>query len=103
MPLLTLEAHDPFGDSIGIDSNLPDNFGRSVIFGLSALTSTITVSTVGGPPFILAAVLLGTVYYNGMQFLIFFLFGVLIPDLVSKVYGQTSRDMRRLGKSAEIF
>lgn len=50
---------------VGIDSNLPDNFGRSVIFGLSALTSIITVSTVGGAPFILAAVLLGTVYYNG--------------------------------------
>ncbi|KAK7685596.1 hypothetical protein QCA50_011463 [Cerrena zonata] len=66
-------------DFEGIDSNLPDNFGRSVIFGLSAMTSTITVSTVGGLPFILAAGLLGTVYYN-----------------VSKIYGQTSRDMRRL-------
>ncbi|CAL1699089.1 unnamed protein product [Somion occarium] len=66
-------------DFEGIDSNLPDNFGRSVIFGLSAMTSVITVSVIGGLPFILAAILLGTLYYN-----------------VGKVYGQTSRDMRRL-------
>ncbi|KAH8087167.1 multidrug resistance-associated ABC transporter [Cristinia sonorae] len=66
-------------DFEGVDSNLPDNFGRSVIYGLSAFTTFVTVSIVGGPMFVLAALLLGTVYYN-----------------VGKVYGQTSRDMRRL-------
>ena len=104
MPLLTPEAHDPFGDSIGIDCNLPDNFGRSVLFGLSALTSAITVSAVGSPHFILDAVMLGTMQYNGMKLgILFFLLVVLIPDLVSRANSETSRDMQQLGKSAEIF
>ena len=47
-------------DFEGVDSSLPDNFGRSVLFGLSALTSAITVSAVGSPHFILDAVMLGT-------------------------------------------
>ncbi|KAI0074080.1 multidrug resistance-associated ABC transporter [Panus rudis PR-1116 ss-1] len=66
-------------DFEGIDSTLPDNFGRSVMFGLSAMTTVITVSVIGGIPFVLAALVLGSIYYN-----------------VGKVYGQTSRDMRRL-------
>ncbi|KAI0717016.1 multidrug resistance-associated ABC transporter [Earliella scabrosa] len=66
-------------DFEGIDSSLPDNFGRSVINGLSVMTTFITVSVVGGPPFMVAALIFGSLYYS-----------------VGKVYGQTSRDMRRL-------
>jgi hypothetical protein len=35
------------------------------MYALSALTTLITVSFVGGLPFILAASVLGIVYYNG--------------------------------------
>ncbi|OBZ67974.1 hypothetical protein A0H81_12236 [Grifola frondosa] len=66
-------------DFEGVDSTLPDNFGRSIMYGLSAVTTLITISIVGGPPFILAAIILGSLYYS-----------------IGKVYGQTSRDMRRL-------
>ncbi|KAI0792249.1 multidrug resistance-associated ABC transporter [Abortiporus biennis] len=66
-------------DFEGIDSSLPDNFGRSLFWGLSAATTFITVSVIGGLPFILAIIIIGTLYFN-----------------VGKVYGQTSRDMRRL-------
>lgn len=66
-------------DFEGIDSSLSDNFGRSIIYGLSATTTLVTVSVIGGPPFVVAAVILGLIYWN-----------------VAKVYGQTSRDMRRL-------
>ena len=51
----------------GIDSSLSDNFGRSIIYALSASTTIVTVSVVGGPVFIVAALLLGAVYWNGKQ------------------------------------
>jgi hypothetical protein len=35
------------------------------MYGLSAVTTLITVSVVGGIPFIIVAVLLGALYYNG--------------------------------------
>ncbi|KAI0760574.1 multidrug resistance-associated ABC transporter [Fomes fomentarius] len=66
-------------DFEGIDSSLPDNFGRSVFNAFAVATTFITVSVVGGPPFIIAALIFGSLYYS-----------------VGKVYGQTSRDMRRL-------
>lgn len=66
-------------DFEGIDSSMADNFGRSIFYGLAALTTIATVSVIGGIPFICAGVCLGYVYYN-----------------VAKVYGQTARDMRRL-------
>ncbi|KAF5314753.1 hypothetical protein D9611_007066 [Ephemerocybe angulata] len=66
-------------DFEGIDSSLSDNFGRTIIYALSALTTVITVSFVGGIPFVLIILLLGVLYYNA-----------------ARVYGQTSRDMRRL-------
>ncbi|PIL23137.1 ATP-binding cassette transporter [Ganoderma sinense ZZ0214-1] len=62
-----------------IDSNLPDNFGRSVINGISVATTFVTVSVVGGPLFFIAGIFFGFIYFS-----------------VAKVYGQTSRDMRRL-------
>jgi len=51
----------------GIDSSLADNFGRSVIYALSASTTIVTVSIVGGPPFIFAAMILGVIYWNGKR------------------------------------
>ncbi|EIW78464.1 multidrug resistance-associated ABC transporter [Coniophora puteana RWD-64-598 SS2] len=66
-------------DFEGIDSTMSDNFGRSVMYGLAVLTTIITISSVGGIPFFLATLVLGYMYYQ-----------------VAKVYGQTSRDMRRL-------
>ena len=53
---------------LGIDSNLSDDFGRSVVYGLSGLTTIITVSFVGGLPFIFATFVLGIVYWNGKDF-----------------------------------
>jgi len=67
-------------DFEGIDSSLSDHFGRSIINGMSALATFITISIVGGWPFLVVTLLVGVLYYQ-----------------VAKVYGQTSRDMRRLG------
>ncbi|EJC98304.1 multidrug resistance-associated ABC transporter [Fomitiporia mediterranea MF3/22] len=66
-------------DFEGIDSSLSDNFGRSVFYFISACTTLVAITYVGGPVFFVAALILGVVYYN-----------------VAKVYGQCSRDMRRL-------
>jgi ABC-type multidrug transport system fused ATPase/permease subunit len=52
-------------DFEGIDSSLSDNFGRSIMYGLSAATTIITVSVVGGLPFICAVIILGIIYWNG--------------------------------------
>ena len=51
-------------DFEGIDSSLADNFGRSVIYALSVVTTLTTVSVVGGIPFLLTALLIGLLYYN---------------------------------------
>jgi hypothetical protein len=61
---------------------MSDNFGRTVIYTLSLTTAVLTITYVGGPYFVIAAALLGVFYFQ-----------------VGKVYGQTSRDMRRLGTS----
>ncbi|KAF9788298.1 multidrug resistance-associated ABC transporter [Thelephora terrestris] len=66
-------------DFEGIDSSLSDNLGRSIINGLSVLTTFITISVVGGWPFVAVTLLVGVFYFE-----------------VAKVYGQTARDMRRL-------
>ncbi|KAH9169799.1 ATP-binding cassette transporter [Lactarius sanguifluus] len=66
-------------DFEGIDSSLSDNFGRSTVNGLSVTTTFITLSIVGGPQFFLVILVIGSLYWN-----------------VSRIYGQTSRDMRRL-------
>lgn len=78
-------------DFEGIDSTLSDNFGRSIIYGLSATTTIITVSAVGGLPFIAAACLLGIVYWNGKAF-----FGCLAKYM-------TSADLRFSCESEKYF
>lgn len=103
---------------LGIDSSLPDNFGRSVFYAASVLTTFVTVSVVGGPLFILAAVIFAFLYYSSECFdpsRRVMPHASVIPQLAryvaswithgpdrsrvhsAKVYGQTSRDMRRLG------
>ena len=57
-------------DFEGIDSSLSDNFGRSIQYALSATATLISISVVGGPPFVIAAFLLGIVYWNGKLMLI---------------------------------
>ncbi|KAF8888603.1 P-loop containing nucleoside triphosphate hydrolase protein [Infundibulicybe gibba] len=49
-----------------IDSSLPDNFGRSIMYGLSALTTITTISVMGGAPFVIAVLVLGAFYYNDL-------------------------------------
>ncbi|KAJ2928533.1 hypothetical protein H1R20_g8544, partial [Candolleomyces eurysporus] len=66
-------------DFEGVDSSLANNFESTIISTLSALTTIITVSFVGGIPFVIVIMVLGVLYYNA-----------------AKIYGQTSRDMRRL-------
>ncbi|EPQ52340.1 multidrug resistance-associated ABC transporter [Gloeophyllum trabeum ATCC 11539] len=66
-------------DFESIDSSLPDNLGHSIMHGLNVLATLITLSVVGGVPFLVSVIILGLVYYS-----------------VAKVYSQTSRDMRRL-------
>ncbi|KAJ7113275.1 multidrug resistance-associated ABC transporter [Mycena crocata] len=66
-------------DFEGIDSNLPDNFGQSALYMIGTITTLITLSFVGGLPFVLVAFLLSFVYYQS-----------------ALLYGQASRDMRRL-------
>ena len=50
---------------VGIDSKMADNFGRSIFYGLAAVTTVVTVSVIGGIPFICAGACLGYMYYNG--------------------------------------
>lgn len=47
---------------------MSDNFGRSIVYGLAATTIIITISIVGGLPFIIAALVLSYLYYNGEEF-----------------------------------
>lgn len=63
-----------------IDSRLSEHFGRSVIYGMSVVATFTITSIVGGWPFVAVILLVSVLYYQ-----------------VAKVYGQTSRDLRRLG------
>lgn len=67
-------------DFEGIDSGLADHFGRSIMHAMSALATFATICFVGGWPFLLVTLLVGVFYFQ-----------------VANVYGQTARDMRRLG------
>lgn len=52
-----------------------------MIYALNTTITIFTVTAVGGPYFFLAIIVLGTLYYQA-----------------ARIYGQASRDMRRLGK-----
>ena len=82
---------------LGLDSNLSDHFGRSTMYGLSALTTLVTISYIGGLPFILAMVVLLFFYWQGQSY---YQCNepVLTIHIAASIYGQTSRDMRRLGE-----
>ncbi|WWD04597.1 hypothetical protein V865_002668 [Kwoniella europaea PYCC6329] len=85
----TLRFHDTtsrgrllnrFGKDIeGLDSSTADNFVRSLTFGLNVAVTFISITYVGGLPFILAGSVILVIYYQA-----------------GSIYGQTSRDMRRL-------
>lgn len=107
-------------DFEGIDSSLSDNFGRTFMNGLSAVTTIITISVVGGLPFISITAILSIVYWNGevssplfgtdtdgacplVAKVEFFSFFSDDSSQTSQVYGQTSRDMRRLGEQYYSF
>ncbi|KAF7377450.1 Multidrug resistance-associated ABC transporter [Mycena sanguinolenta] len=62
-----------------IDGFIADDFGRALKLGLSVVIVFVTITVVGGLPFLCAASVLGFVYYH-----------------LSKDYAHTSRDMRRL-------
>ncbi|KAG9101683.1 hypothetical protein FS749_004492 [Ceratobasidium sp. UAMH 11750] len=66
-------------DFEGLDSSIADNLGRTIMYALSVVVTFVTVTYVGGLRFFILASIMAILYYN-----------------VSKVYGQTSRDMRRL-------
>ncbi|EKD03427.1 hypothetical protein A1Q2_02282 [Trichosporon asahii var. asahii CBS 8904] len=66
-------------DIEGLDSSMADNFVRTVRYGCNVAVTLTTVAYFGGWPFMLGAALTMIVYYRA-----------------GSVYGQASRDMRRL-------
>ncbi|KAJ7896009.1 multidrug resistance-associated ABC transporter [Mycena olivaceomarginata] len=67
-------------DFEGIDSNLAENLGNCVVYGLGAVTSIITISFIGGISFVVAVLVMGILFY----------FATL------STFVQTSRDTQRL-------
>ncbi len=63
----------------GVDSSLPDNFGRSVMYGLSAATTFISITIIGGLPFLFVAIILGWLYYSGKDLRTTLAYNLLIP------------------------
>ncbi|GAA5837403.1 hypothetical protein JCM5353_002686 [Sporobolomyces roseus] len=53
-------------DLEGIDSGLPDNFGRSLMYGLGVLTTLVVVSS-AAPAFLVGFALLSLAYYRDAQ------------------------------------
>lgn len=72
-------------DFEGIDSSLSDNFGRSIMYALSAATTIITISVVGGLPFICAVSILGIVFWNGEVQSSLFIFVLILPSVAKVV------------------
>ncbi|WVF68276.1 hypothetical protein IAT40_003041 [Kwoniella sp. CBS 6097] len=85
----TLRFHDTtsrgrllnrFGKDIeGLDSSTADNLVRSFAYALNVIVTFVSITYVGGLPFIFAGGVILIVYYQA-----------------GSIYGQTSRDMRRL-------
>ncbi|KAF9239800.1 multidrug resistance-associated ABC transporter [Melanogaster broomeanus] len=72
-------------DFEGIDSRLSDHFGRSLILALAFCTTVISITVVGGLPFLCTAIALGFLYFSVGHF---------------QAYSQAARDMRRLDSVA---
>lgn len=69
-----------FGKDLeGVDSSLADNLGRTIIYGLNICVTFVSIASVGGWTFAVAAVVLGSIYWK-----------------TASIYGQISRDARRL-------
>ncbi|BEI79510.1 hypothetical protein CcaverHIS002_0100390 [Cutaneotrichosporon cavernicola] len=69
-----------FGKDIeGLDSKLANNFGRTIQYGLKVVCTVTVITYTGGWRFVVALCLVTVLYYNA-----------------GSVYGQASRDMRRL-------
>ncbi|GMK55034.1 hypothetical protein CspeluHIS016_0200900 [Cutaneotrichosporon spelunceum] len=69
-----------FGKDIeGLDSKMANNFGRTVQYLLKVVCTVTVVTYIGGWRFVVALCLVGILYYRA-----------------GSVYGQASRDMRRL-------
>ncbi|KAF8595167.1 P-loop containing nucleoside triphosphate hydrolase protein [Ceratobasidium sp. AG-I] len=66
-------------DFEGLDSKIADDLGHALVCALNVLVTLVTITFVGGIWFFMGAVALVILSYN-----------------VAKVYGQTSRDLRRL-------
>ncbi|KAF9460036.1 multidrug resistance-associated ABC transporter [Collybia nuda] len=66
-------------DFEAIDSQIAGDLGRSMIIFLSLAVTFATITIIGGPLFALVAVALGFISYK-----------------ISRVYGQTARELRRL-------
>jgi ABC-type multidrug transport system fused ATPase/permease subunit len=69
-----------FGKDIeGLDSKMANNFGRSIQYGLKVVCTVTVITYTGGWRFIVALLCVAGLYYKA-----------------GSVYGQASRDMRRL-------
>ncbi|KAJ7265915.1 P-loop containing nucleoside triphosphate hydrolase protein [Mycena haematopus] len=67
-------------DFEGIDSNLSEHLGYSIVYGMSAVTSIAAMSFVGGIPFTIAVLVIGILFYNATL----------------RTFVQISRDIQRL-------
>ncbi|KAJ7575966.1 P-loop containing nucleoside triphosphate hydrolase protein [Mycena floridula] len=66
-------------DFAAIDSGLPNDFGHTLVNAVACSITFPTLFYVGGTPFVIAALVMGLFYIQ-----------------VTKLYGHTSRDLRRL-------
>jgi hypothetical protein len=48
----------------GVDSSLSDNFGRTIVGGLSVITTFLSIGIAGGPRFFLFIILIASPYWN---------------------------------------